>query len=173
MNLRRRKEQEEVDCNSRKLSSSAKASLTLSPPIYPFIHTPLKTVAPFTSSGRNQPPVHMECHLGSTYAYGPKPNNTECFLPPFWIHLSQWPEAEQPRIFSLSLSLQVEKRPLSTWNATKALSLSLSLSLSRCVSVCLGKSMVAWIWGQCVKESSLVAEQRTCMVSVYRDTQRV
>ncbi len=145
MNLRRRKEQEEVDCNSRKLSSSAKASL--SPPIHLSIHIPLMNVAPFTSSGRNQPPVHMDCHLGSTYADGPKPNNAECFLPPFWLHLSQWPEAEQPRIFSpsLSLSLKVEKRLLSTWNATQAppklmaqsrraaniLSLSLSLSLSQ------------------------------------------
>jgi hypothetical protein len=49
------------------------------------------------------------------------------------------------------------------------LSLSLSLSLFFAVCLCLGKSILAWIWGQCVKGSSLVAEQRTCTVSVYRD----
>jgi hypothetical protein len=117
MNLRRRKEKKEVDCNSRQLSSSAKASLSLPLSIYLSIHIPLMNVAPFTWSGRNEPPVHMECHLGSTYADGPKPNNAECFLPPFWLHISQWPEAEQPRIFSLS---QGRKRLLSTWNATQA-----------------------------------------------------
>ncbi len=105
-------------------SLSLSLSLSLSPYLSIYPHS-LEECCAFTSSGRNQPPVHMECHLGSTYADGPKPNKCEYSL-------------------SLYLSLQVEKRLLSTWNATQAppklmaqspttaniLSLSLSLSES-------------------------------------------